>query len=363
MTSVEKIAKKRQEGLIELLATAYELKTAVEGRLLYENDPFEEKKLNTKKAKLQGQITNWEDELAKLDNGKQPAIHPRTASGKHKNNVEELNDQQLDDEQIGILEGRFNKLKVEVDGPPRVKILFWVLALIVFILIVVVIWWTISGFKSSNTPEPSNTVTTTTPITMSPAPITTPVLTTTIPASTVALTNTPIVTPSPSATATATATLGPQLVILHVGTSRRGDTIIAEPGDVATEFTQGQDVYAYIHCDKARPNIDSVGLTVIFNDTSKPATSHTLSHTLTKESGFSFIPLGKLAEGNYKLEVRYNGNLVANQPEFKVLSLPTPTPLPPLPEGNSKIIGIPTNTPRLPITTAIPTKTCPPGGC
>jgi serine/threonine protein kinase len=188
------------------------------------------------------------------------------------------------------------------------------------VLVVAVIGLVVALSSSSSNPTPTPIVASAP--TVSPTAQTTTGANTTAPVVTVANTAQATVVLEATSASAATATPAPGLVVHGVGTSRRGDTEIAQPEDVTTEFTVGQDVFAYLHIDKARANLDQVELTVILNGTAQPPKSY----TLPKESGFYFIPLGKLTEGSYKLEVRYNGNLIANQPELKVLA---PTVAPP----------------------------------
>lgn len=115
-----------------------------------------------------------------------------------------------------------------------------------------------------------------------------------------------------------TNTPAPSLVIHGIGTSRRGDTEIAQPADVTSEFTVGETVYIYLHVDLAQAEQDKVEITLVQNNNPQPPKIYTLA----KQSGFIFFPFNQLEAGKYKVEVRYNGNLMANQPEFKV-SAPT----------------------------------------
>jgi serine/threonine protein kinase len=140
------------------------------------------------------------------------------------------------------------------------------------------------------------------------------------PTATIAPTTAPTATAAPTTGPATTA--GPSLVVLNVGTSRRGDTEIAQPEDVTTEFTAGQEVFVYIHADQGRPDVDSVEITLIKDGVPQPPKTEAIG----KVSGFNFFSLDKPAVGYYKLEVRYNGNLVGKQPEFKVDAPPTAPP-------------------------------------
>jgi hypothetical protein len=351
----------RRQDIENLLIVAYKLKAALEERLLVANDPIERERHELEMRKRDEQIIRWESELANLGNGLGNLLLPTPAgSEKYENSGEADNSitnplifeflsatnsvyqqisKQLDDE-IKILQKRIVELEArfkessnittttalvredipqqDVESKPAPKkvsnrlpsvqtwkVPRWVLALILGVILTVLVIMVPLGAMGQ------------------PNPTLTP--------STATINITASSTPTPIAPQTVSNTTDKPLVILRVGTSRRGDTIIAEPGDVATEFTQGQDVFAYLHCDKARVNQDKVEVTLIFNAIPQPS----IPYTLTKESGFSFIPLTNLTAGNYKLEVRYNGNVMANQPEFKVLpsnaypeltGTPTPTP-------------------------------------
>jgi serine/threonine-protein kinase len=220
-----------------------------------------------------------------------------------------------------------------------------VAALLVVVVIVLVL------ILANSSPKPTETSTVVASVPTASASLSTPTdqALTTAAFTTVPVVPTTVAAPTATSAPAPTATPGPSLVVHGVGTSRRGDTEIAQPEDVMTEFMVEQDVFAYVHFDTARVNLDTIELTVIFNGTAQPPKPY----TLTKVSGFLFIPLGKLPDGAYKLEVRYNGNLLANQPEFKVQP-PQPVAPPTQPPYNQ-----PTNPPYNPPTQPVSRPTQP----
>lgn len=147
------------------------------------------------------------------------------------------------------------------------------------------------------------------------------------PTATVAVTPQPTVAPSPTATAippTATATPAPSLGVFGVGATDRGDLETLSPADAADTFTAGQEVFAFVNYDGARPGVDTFDITLIANGTAYA----TRSVTAQKPGGFVFASLGKPGVGTYRIEVRHGGALLPNQPTFQVKAPPsTPAPV------------------------------------
>jgi hypothetical protein len=154
-----------------------------------------------------------------------------------------------------------------------------------------------------------------------------------------------LVTQLPTATSepASTATPGPSMVVFAIGSTRKGEGDAVDK-DATSEFTLGEDAFIFVNYGQARPNQDKLDFTLISNNVPQSPKSYTIE----KEAGFLIIPLGKLGEGNYRAELRYNSNLLPNLPEFKVYvtssSPPTFTPIP---------VAYPTKVP-VPVATAIP---------
>jgi hypothetical protein len=154
---------------------------------------------------------------------------------------------------------------------------------------------------------------------------------TSAPTTTIAPTPQPTVVPTstvtavpPTATAMPpTATPVPSLGVFGVGTTDRGDLESLSPADAVDTFTVGQDVFAFVNYDGARPGVDTFDITLIANDAAQPPQTVTLQKT----GGFAFVSLGKPGVGTYRIEVRHGGALLPNQPTFQVKS-PAPTPVP-----------------------------------
>jgi hypothetical protein len=117
--------------------------------------------------------------------------------------------------------------------------------------------------------------------------------------------------------------------------------------DVVTTFVSGQEVFAFVNCGNAQPNVDFFDLTVVANRTSQSP----VQAIAPSADGFVIVSLGTLAVANYILEVRYKGELV-KQAEFRVI--PRPTPVPPRPTLRSIPLP-PISQPQQPITQATPT--------
>ncbi|NWJ47533.1 MAG: serine/threonine protein kinase [Chloroflexi bacterium] len=159
-----------------------------------------------------------------------------------------------------------------------------------------------------------------------------------------------------------TPTPGPSLIIFGVGTTQRGDVETVQPADATDTFTLGSEAFGYINFDGGRPDLDKVELSII----SDSVTRTPITITITKKSGFQILSLGKLELGSYRIELRYNGQLLPNQPQFKVVAPPTTVAIPTQRPVNQQPLQ--TTTAPTPRTTApIPaptTKTvCPPGQC
>lgn len=143
----------------------------------------------------------------------------------------------------------------------------------------------------------------------------------------------PTVIPSPTATATPVpptatvappaATPAPNLGVFGVGTTNRNDVETLSPADAVDTFTLGQEVFAFVNYDGARPGVDRFEITLIANDTAQPPQTVTLQKT----GGFVFVSLGNPAVGSYRIEVRRDGALLPNQSTFQVKA-PVPTPVP-----------------------------------
>jgi hypothetical protein len=135
---------------------------------------------------------------------------------------------------------------------------------------------------------------------------------------------TPVIVPSPIPTLpplpTITATpIVSRLAIFGVGATARGDLTELRAQDTSDRFTILQEVYAYVNFSEGQPEIDKLEIILIGqNEQLKRDVK-----AITKVKGFLIIPLGKLAAGSYKLEVRYNNFLHAKQPEFRVIKPPS----------------------------------------
>jgi hypothetical protein len=129
------------------------------------------------------------------------------------------------------------------------------------------------------------------------------------------------------------------------------------PADAVDTFTVGQNVFAFINYDGARPGVDTFDITLIANDAAQPA--QTVS--LQKTGGFAFVSLGQPAAGSYRVEVRHGGTLLPNQPTFQVKA-PAPTPVPvSAPRATTAPVSQPA---QQPATAAQPkAPTCVPGTC
>ncbi|MCA1722997.1 MAG: hypothetical protein LC748_01830, partial [Thermomicrobia bacterium] len=186
----------------------------------------------------------------------------------------------------------------------------------------------------------------------------------------------PTTAPSPTAVPTAvpptaippTATPAPSLGVFGVGTTDRGDLTTLSPADAVNTFAAGQEVFAFINYDGARPGGDTFNLTLIADGNAQPPQNVTLQ----KSGGFVFVSLGTPAAGNYRIEVRHDGALLPNQPTFQV-NAPAPTPVPaaprtapvtsgPAPVATSRPVQQPVQQP--PVTQPQPkAPTCVPGTC
>ncbi len=214
--------------------------------------------------------------------------------------------------------------------------------------------------QAANLPTPTvtvNIVPTTAPvIATTVAPTTAPVVVTTAapsatPAPSATSTNTPAPTATPAPTVTPTP---PPLVVYGSGTARRGDVDPVTAADATSEFDTGAEIFGFFNVENAQVNVDELEVTLIANGAAQPP----LKVKLSKPKGFQTFSFGKKEPGDYKFEVRYNGNLVGNQPEFKVVAAPTQPPVvqttrPPV---NNTTQAPPPNTTKPPVNTPPPPK-------
>jgi hypothetical protein len=133
-------------------------------------------------------------------------------------------------------------------------------------------------------------------------------------------TMTPVIVPSatPTLPPLPTATPLSRLAIFGAGTTLRGDLKELRPSDVTRRFLAGQEVFAYVNFAEGQPEFDRLELALFADGVRRKAQVYPIAQA----NGFLIVPLGKLEAGNYKLEIRYNNNLHALQPEFKVLAPP-----------------------------------------
>ncbi len=120
-----------------------------------------------------------------------------------------------------------------------------------------------------------------------------------------------------------TSVPAPSLGVFGVGTTDRSDLEALSPADAVDTFVVGQEVFAFVNYDSARPGVDTFDITLIATGNAQPP----LHVTVQKPGGFVFASLGKPTVGSYQIEVRHDGTLVPNQPTFQVQA-PAPTPVP-----------------------------------
>ncbi len=128
-------------------------------------------------------------------------------------------------------------------------------------------------------------------------------------------TTVPTSTSAPTATTAPTATAGPNMAVFASGASRKGEGDDVDK-QAATEFTPGEDVFAFVIYGNGRPQLDSVDTVLVANGNAQPSKTYKVE----KDAGILVMPLGKLEAGSYKVELRYNGNLLPGLPEFKVVA-------------------------------------------
>lgn len=130
----------------------------------------------------------------------------------------------------------------------------------------------------------------------------------------------PTATPQPP-TATPTPP-PPTLAVFSAGTTgQQQDTVAA--ADVVPAFSEGSDVFGFVNYGGAVPNTDMLEVTVEQNGT--PGAP--LPLTLPNPDGFVVFPLGPLPVGQYRLVVRFRGNVVRDW-QFAVNPAPTAVPTP-----------------------------------
>jgi len=166
----------------------------------------------------------------------------------------------------------------------------------------------------TNTPMPAPT---NTPV---PAPTNTPIPPTATPRPPTATPQPPTATPAPPP---------PTLAVFSAGTTgQQRDTVAA--GDVVPAFSEGNDVFGFVNYGGAAPDTDALEVTIEQNGT--PGAP--LPLTLTTPDGFVVFPLGPLPTGQYRLVVRFRGNVVrewqfaVNPPPTAVPVRAAPTPAP-----------------------------------
>jgi len=93
--------------------------------------------------------------------------------------------------------------------------------------------------------------------------------------------------------------------------------------DVVPAFSEGSDVFGFVNYGGAAPNTDMLEVTVEQNGT--PGAP--LPLTLPNPDGFVVFPLGPLPVGQYRLVVRFRGNVVRDW-QFAVNPAPTAVPTP-----------------------------------
>ncbi len=208
-------------------------------------------------------------------------------------------------------------------------------ALVGALLVILIIGGTVSAFRLSGG-RGGGLATATAPgpavgaLTLDSAAVSA-IITPTASAPTATIAPTPQPTVAPTATAVPptatdvppTATPAPSLGVFGVGTTDRGDLETLSPADAVDTFTTGQEVFAFINYDGARPGVDTFDITLIAND----AAQSPQTVTLQKTGGFVFASLGKPGVGTYRIEVRHGGALLPNQSAFQVKA-PVPTPVP-----------------------------------
>lgn len=168
---------------------------------------------------------------------------------------------------------------------------------------------------SAATTSAATTVAPTTAAVTTAAVVTTEAATATVAA-------TPTVAPTATTAAPTATNAPPPLAVYAISTSRQNTAAPDGSVPAADSFTVGDEVYAFVVYEFAKVG-DKVEVTLISNN--NPQTPKTA--TFDKDKGNLFVSLDKPGEGSYKIEIRYNGQLLDPQPQFKVVA-PAPTAVP-----------------------------------